>query len=164
MDAIKAILTKEIELINKQEGRDGKPHFNSEFAITHRYLCLAMFVAYFAVIGLMLVSPYVGPLGLSLFTLFVLFVFVMMLVEIKPAYRFEDIGVLDLRVCYKGEWYFTRELSAKSVSALFADSTVNPVLKQRMKEIIKNKGEIDFYDVFDLAYSKEHNLAHAHAA
>ncbi len=32
MDAIKSILVKEIERINRQEGRDGKLRFNSEFA------------------------------------------------------------------------------------------------------------------------------------
>ncbi|WP_274873451.1 YlaC family protein, partial [Serratia marcescens] len=36
MDAIKSILVKEIEQINRREGRDGKPRFNSEFARTHR--------------------------------------------------------------------------------------------------------------------------------
>jgi hypothetical protein len=51
MDAIKSILVKEIEQINRREGRDGKPRFNSEFARTHRYLCLAMFAGYFAVIA-----------------------------------------------------------------------------------------------------------------
>lgn len=53
MDAIKSILVKEIEQINRREGRDGKPRFNSEFARTHRYLCLAMFAGYFAVIAVM---------------------------------------------------------------------------------------------------------------
>ncbi|EFE94133.1 YlaC family protein [Serratia odorifera] len=158
MDAIKNILLQEIDHINQREGRDGKPRFNSEFARTHRYLCLAMFAGYFAVIGVMYPVPYLGLWSLIGFTAFVLFMFAMLLVEIKPVYRFEDIGVLDLRVCYNGEWYFTRALSAQAVAALLAEPTVGMALKSRVQEILANKGEIDFYDVYDLAYGKKlHN-------
>ncbi|AHG22210.1 membrane protein [Chania multitudinisentens RB-25] len=154
MDMIKNILVKEIEQINQQEGRDGKPRFNSEFAREHRYLCLAMFVGYFAVIAVMYPVPYMGLLAFWGFTAFVLFMFAMLLIEIKPVYRFEDIGVLDLRVCYNGEWYFTRTLSAQTTQELFNEPSISMVLKVRMQEIIANKGEIDFYDVYDLAYAK----------
>ncbi|HEI8865412.1 YlaC family protein [Serratia sp. AKBS12] len=158
MDAIKNILLQEIDHINQQEGRDGKPRFNSEFARTHRYLCLAMFAGYFAVIAVMYPVPYLGLWSLIGFTAFVLFMFAMLLVEIKPVYRFEDIGVLDLRVCYNGEWYFTRALSAQAVAELLAEPTIGMALKARVQEILANKGEIDFYDVYDLAYGKKlHN-------
>lgn len=155
MDTIKNILVKEIEQINRQEGRDGKPRFNSEFARTHRWLCFAMFAGYFAVIAVMYPVPYMGLYSFLGFTAFVLFMFAMLLIEIKPVYRFEDIGVLDLRVCYYGEWYFTRALSQQSVQALLNESTISTTFKNRMQEIIANKGEIDFYDVYDLAYSKK---------
>lgn len=154
MDAIKSILVKEIERINRQEGRDGKLRFNSEFARDHRYLCLAMFAGYFAVIAVMYQVPYMGFISFLAFTAFVLFMFAMLLIEIKPVYRFEDIGVLDLRVCYNGEWYFTRALSPQSVKALLDEPMIGAAMKTRMQEIIANKGEIDFYDVYDLAYSK----------
>ncbi|CAI0730778.1 Inner membrane protein ylaC [Serratia entomophila] len=155
MDAIKSILVKEIEGINRREGRDGKPRFNSEFARTHRYLCLAMFAGYFAVIGVMYPVPYMGFYAFLGFTAFVLFMFAMLLIEIRPVYRFEDIGVLDLRVCYNGEWYFTRELSPQAVQQLLEEPSIGAALKARMREIIANKGEIDFYDVYDMAYGKK---------
>ncbi|WON78331.1 YlaC family protein [Serratia sp. UGAL515B_01] len=155
MDAIKNILVKEIEQINNQEGRDGKPRFNSEFARNHRWLCLAMFAGYFAVIAVMYPVPYMGFYSFLGFTVFVLFMFAMLLIEIKPVYRFEDIGVLDLRVCYNGEWYFTRTLSQQAIQALLNDPAIGTVLKARILEILANKGEIDFYDVYDLAYTKK---------
>ena len=154
MDAIKSILIKEIEQINQQERRDGKPRFNSEFARDHRYLCLAMFAGYLAVVAVMYPVPYMGVLAFWGFTAFVLFMFAMLLIEIKPVYRFEDIGVLDLRVCYYGEWYFTRALSPQTVQELLNEPSISAALKARMQEIIANKGEIDFYDVYDLAYTK----------
>ncbi|MFC0225713.1 YlaC family protein [Serratia aquatilis] len=155
MDTIKNILVKEIEQINSQEGRDGKPRFNIEFARDHRWLCFAMFAGYFAVIAVMYPVPYMGLYSFLGFTAFVLFMFAMLLIEIKPVYRFEDIGVLDLRVCYNGEWYFTRALSQQAIQTLLDEPAIGPALKARMLEIIANKGEIDFYDVYDLAYSKK---------
>ncbi|ATA18084.1 inner membrane protein YlaC [Gibbsiella quercinecans] len=155
MDPLKEILNEEIDCINKREGRDGKPRFNSKFAREHRYLCLAMFAGYFAVIAVMYPVPYMGLLSFLMFTAFVLFMFAMLLLEIKPRYRFEDIGVLDLRVCYNGEWYFTRALSPAAVEALLSHPGISPVLKERVREIIANKGEVDFYDVYDLAYGKK---------
>lgn len=154
MDSVKDILIKEIELINQQEGRDGKPRFNSEFARSHHWLCLSMFVGYFAVIAVMYPVPYLGLFSFLGFTVFVLFMFAMLLVDIKPVYRFEDIGVLDLRVCYNGEWYFTRALSPQATESLLNAPDINIALKARIREIIANKGDIDFYDVYDLAYLK----------
>ncbi|MFI8418065.1 YlaC family protein [Serratia sp. NPDC078593] len=155
MDAIKNILVKEIEQINQQERRDGKPRFNSEFARNHRYLCFAMFAGYFAVIAVMYPVPYMGTWSFIGFTAFVLFMFAMLLIEIKPTYRFEDIGVLDLRVCYNGEWFFTRALSSTAVAELFAEPAISHRLKTRLQQILASKGELDFYDVYDLAYSKK---------
>lgn len=74
--------------------------------------------------------------------------------EIKPVFKFEDIGVLDLRVCYNGEWFFSRAVSMEAVDKLLNNSNINDDFKNRIKRIIENKGEIDFYDVYDLAYSK----------
>ena len=71
MDAIKSILVKEIEQINRREGRDS-PRFN-KFARTHRYLCLAMFAGYFAVNRVMYQVPYMGIYAFLGFTAFVLF-------------------------------------------------------------------------------------------
>lgn len=155
MDMIKSILVKEIERINQCEGRDGKPRFDGEFARTHRYLCLAMFAGYFAVIAVMYPVPYLGFYAFIGFSAFVLVMSALLLIEIRPVYRFEDIGVLDLRVCYNGEWYFTRELSPHAVQQLLDEPSIGAWFKTRMREIIANKGEIDFYDVYDLAYRKK---------
>lgn len=162
MGMIKNILVAEIEQINQRERRDGKPRFNSEFARNHPYLCLAMFTGYFAVVAVMYPVPYMGIAAFLGFTAFVLFMFAMLLIEIKPTYRFDDIGVLDLRVCYNGEWYFSRALSLQSVQKLLSEPSVNSELKVRVQEIVANKGEIDFYDVYDLAYRKKshHSVAH----
>jgi uncharacterized membrane protein len=141
MDAIKSILVKEIEQINRREGRDGKPRFNSEFARTHRYLCLAMFAGYFAVIAVMYQVPYMGMYAFLGFTAFVLFMFAMLLIEIRPVYN--------------GEWYFTRALSPYAVQQLLDEPSIGAALKQKMRVIIGNKGEIDFYDVYDMAYGKK---------
>lgn len=86
--------------------------------------------------------------------------FAMLLIEIRPVYRFEDIGVLDLRVCYNGEWYFTRALSPYAVQQLLDEPSIGAALKQKMRVIIGNKGEIDFYDVYDMAYGKSRRMSH----
>ena len=75
----------------------------------------------------------------------------MLLLEIKPVYRYEDIGVLDLRVCYNGEWYFSRELSEDAVRQILSAESVSAGVKNRIESIVKNKGFVDFYDVYDLA-------------
>ncbi|OQV64412.1 membrane protein, partial [Serratia nematodiphila DZ0503SBS1] len=76
--------------------------------------------------------PYMGIYAFLGFTAFVLFMFAMLLIEIRPVYRFEDIGVLDLRVCYNGEWYFTRALSPYAVQQLLDEPSIGAALKQKM--------------------------------
>jgi hypothetical protein len=75
-----------------------------------------------------------------------------LIMEIKPVFKFEDIGILDLRVCYNGEWFFSRALSTQAINEILNSKDINDDLKLRFKHIINNKGEIDFYDVYDLAY------------
>ncbi len=38
--------------------------------------------------------------------------------DVYPRYRYEDIDVLDFRVCYNGEWYNTRFVPAALVEAI----------------------------------------------
>jgi len=151
MDVVKSILNSEIERINRAEGRDGKPRINSEFFINHPWLCLAMFVGYIAVGIVMYASPYMGLGWFAGFTAFLIFMAAMLLLEIKPTYRYEDIGVLDLRVCYNGEWFFSREISSDAVNTLLNSSAVDGRFKSRVQSIVQHKGAIDFYDVYDLA-------------
>jgi len=150
MDVVKKILNSEIERINRAEGRDGKPRINSEFFINHPWLCLAMLVGYIAVGIVMYASPYMGLGWFAGFTFFLIFMSAMLLLEIKPTYRYEDIGVLDLRVCYSGEWFFIREISAEAVAKLLASNEVDSRFKSHVQRIVQNKGAIDFYDVYDL--------------
>ncbi|WAT02916.1 YlaC family protein [Rouxiella chamberiensis] len=151
MDVVKKILNSEIERINRAEGRDGKPRINSEFFANHPWLCLAMFVGYIAVGIVMYASPYMGLGWFAGFTAFLIFMAAMLLLEIKPTYRYEDIGVLDLRVCYNGEWFFSREISSDAVASLLASNDVSSRFKSHVQRIVQNKGGIDFYDVYDLA-------------
>lgn len=151
MDVIKNILNSEIDRINRLEGRDGKPRINADFFVNHPWLCLAMLAGYILVGIVMYVSPYMGLGWFAGFTAFLLFMSAMLLMEIKPTYRYEDIGVLDLRVCYNGEWYFIREISDDAVQQLLASNDVSPNIKKRIETIVRNKGAIDFYDVYDLA-------------
>ncbi|MFU2318233.1 YlaC family protein [Rahnella sp. PCH160] len=151
MDVIKNVLNSEIDRINRQEGRDGKARINGEFFVNHPWLCLAMLVGYIAVGVVMYFSPYMGIGWFIGFTAFLVFMSAMLLLEIKPVYRYEDIGVLDLRVCYNGEWYFSRELSAEAVTQILSAGSVSSWVKNRIESIVRNKGSIDFYDVYDLA-------------
>jgi len=151
MDVIKSVLNSEIERINRLEGRDGKPRIKRDFFVNLPWLCLAMLAGYILVGIVMYVSPYMGLGWFIGFTAFLLFMSAMLLMEIKPTYRYEDIGVLDLRVCYNGEWYFSREISEDAVQQLLASNEVSTRIKNRIEAIVRNKGAIDFYDVYDLA-------------
>lgn len=151
MDVIKNVLNSEIDRINRQEGRDGRARINAEFFINHPWLCLAMLVGYIAVGVVMYVSPYMGLGWFIGFTAFLVFMSAMLLLEIKPVYRYEDIGVLDLRVCYNGEWYFSRELSEDAVQQILKAESVSASVKKRIESIVQHKGFVDFYDVYDLA-------------
>jgi hypothetical protein len=158
MDVIKSVLNSEIDRINHQEGRDGKPRINAEFFVNHPWLCLAMLVGYIAVGIVMYVSPYMGIGWFIGFTAFLVFMSAMLLLEIKPVYRYEDIGVLDLRVCYNGEWYFSRELSADAVQQILSSGSVSARIKNRIESIVSHKGFVDFYDVYDLARLEQQQL------
>ncbi|WP_145590913.1 YlaC family protein [Yersinia aleksiciae] len=152
MDIIKKILIDDIARINHKEKRDGRLKFNSDFVYKHPYLCLAMLVSYFFVLVLMYLTPYFGTGYMIAFTLFFVLMSAILMMEIKPVFRFEDIGVLDLRVCYNGEWFFSRALSTQAIDEILNSENISDEFKNRFKHIISNKGEIDFYDVYDLAY------------
>ncbi|WP_145496236.1 YlaC family protein [Yersinia bercovieri] len=152
MDIIKKILIDDIARINQKEKRDGRLKFNSDFVYNHPYLCLAMLVSYFFVLVLMYLTPYFGTGYMIAFTVFFGLMSAILMMEIKPVFRFEDIGVLDLRVCYNGEWFFSRALSTQAIDEILNNKNISDQFKIRFKHIISNKGEIDFYDVYDLAY------------
>ncbi|WP_038826235.1 YlaC family protein [Yersinia pestis] len=155
MDIIKKILIDDIARINKKEKRDGRLKFNSDFVHKHPYLCLAMLVSYVFVLVLMYLTPYFGTGYMIAFTVFFVVMSAILMMEIKPVFKFEDIGVLDLRVCYNGEWFFSRALSTHAIDEILNNKNISDDFKLRFKHIISNKGEIDFYDVYDLAYMQK---------
>lgn len=100
----------------------------------------------------MYLTPYFGTGYMVAFTLFFVLMSAVLMMEIKPVFKFEDIGILDLRVCYNGEWFFSRALSTQAIDEILNSKNISDDFKIRFKHIISNKGEIDFYDVYDLAY------------
>ncbi|WP_286146159.1 YlaC family protein [Shigella sp. FC1967] len=88
-----------------EKKRRGNPHLNSQFLKNHIWLCISMVLSYVLLAALLIYSPYFGVISLVLFTVMFLVMAGILLFDIKPIYKFEDIGVLDLRVCYNGEWY-----------------------------------------------------------
>ncbi|WP_082241307.1 YlaC family protein, partial [Yersinia rohdei] len=148
----------DIARINQKENRDGRLKFNSDFVYKHPYLCLAMLISYFFVLILMYLTPYFGTGYMIAFTLFFVLMSAILMMEIKPVFKFEDIGVLDLRVCYNGEWFFSRALSTQAIEEILNSKDISDDFKLRFKNILSNKGEIDFYDVYDLAYLQNKSI------
>lgn len=54
--------------------------------------------------------------------------------DVYPRYRYEDIDVLDFRVCYNGEWYNTRFVPAALVEAILNSPRVADVQKEQLQK------------------------------
>ena len=65
-------------------------------------------------------------------------------------YRYEDIDVLDFRVCYNGEWYNTRFVPEQLLERILQSPRVGRDQKAQLQKMIATKGELSFYDVFSL--------------
>lgn len=113
MTEIQRLLTETIDDLNIREKRDNKPRFSISFIRKHPWLFIGMYVARFATLAVMLQSE---TLVDSVWLLVVLFVVLngFFFFDVAPRYRFEDIDVLDFRVCYNGEWYNTRFVPPRS--------------------------------------------------
>lgn len=68
--------------------------------------------------------------------------------DVYPRYRYEDIDVLDFRVCYNGEWYNTRFVPAALVEAILNSPRVADVHKEQLQKMIVRKGELSFLRYF----------------
>ena len=114
MTEIQRLLTETIESLNTREKRDNKPRFSISFIRKHPGLFIGMYVAFFATLAVMLQSE---TLSGSVWLLVVLFILLngFFFFDVYPRYRYEDIDVLDFRVCYNGEWYNTRFVPAALV-------------------------------------------------
>jgi hypothetical protein len=71
--------------------------------------------------------------------------------DVNPRYRYEDIDVLDFRVCYNGEWYNTRFVPPQLIDNILQSPAVEVPLKEKLQKMVATKGSLSFYDVFTLA-------------
>ncbi|CAQ90053.1 conserved hypothetical protein; putative inner membrane protein [Escherichia fergusonii ATCC 35469] len=152
MTEIQRLLTETIDDLNKREKRDNKPRFSISFIRKHPGLFIGMYVAWFATLAVMLQSE---TLVGSVWLLVVLFILLngFFFFDVYPRYRYEDIDVLDFRVCYNGEWYNTRFVPPTLIEAILHSPRVNGVQKEQLQKMIARKGDLSFYDIFTLARS-----------
>ncbi|PNU80285.1 YlaC family protein, partial [Salmonella enterica] len=71
--------------------------------------------------------------------------------DIAPRYHYNDIDVLDLRVCYNGEWYNTRFVPPTLIETILQSPQVDNEHKVQLQKMVARKGELSFYDIFTLA-------------
>ncbi|WGA39392.1 YlaC family protein [Escherichia fergusonii] len=152
MTEIQRLLTETIDDLNKREKRDNKPRFSISFIRKHPGLFIGMYVAWFATLAVMLQSE---TLVGSVWLLVVLFILLngFFFFDVYPRYRYEDIDVLDFRVCYNGEWYNTRFVPPTLIEVILHSPRVNGVQKEQLQKMIARKGDLSFYDIFTLARS-----------
>ena len=149
MTEIQHLLTETIDTLNREEKRDNRPRFSISFIRNHPGLFIAMYLGWFATLIVMLQSE---TLADSVWLLVVLFVLMngFFFFDINPRYKYEDIDVLDLRVCYNGEWYNTRYVPASLIDAILRSPRVEADKKSQLNAMISRKGNLSFYDVFSL--------------
>ena len=150
MTEIQRLLTQTIDDLNSREKRDNRPRFSISFIRKHPGLFLAMYAALLATLVVMLLSEtLIGSVWLLvvLFIVFNAFFFF----DVNPRYRYEDIDVLDFRVCYNGEWYNTRFVPGELIERIMQSPRVADPQKSQLQKMIATKGELSFYDIFTLA-------------
>ena len=149
MTEIQRLLTNTIEELNEKEKRDNLPRFSISFIRNHPWLFVAMYAAFLATLIVMLRSE---TLVDSVWLLIVLFVLLngFFFFDVYPRYRYEDIDVLDFRVCYNGEWYNTRFVPGQLIDGILQSPQVAHEQKAQLQKMIATKGELSFYDVFTL--------------
>jgi hypothetical protein len=149
MTEIQRLLSETIDDINQREKRDNRPRFSISFIRKHPGLFVGMYIAWLATLAVMLQSE---TLVDSVWLLVVLFVLLngFFFFDVYPRYRYDDIDVLDFRVCYNGEWYNTRFVPQELISAILSSPGVEASRKTQLQQMISRKGELSFYDVFTL--------------
>ena len=150
MTEIQRLLTETIESLNTREKRDNKPRFSISFIRKHPGLFIGMYVAFFATLAVMLQSE---TLSGSVWLLVVLFILLngFFFFDVYPRYRYEDIDVLDFRVCYNGEWYNTRYVPEELIENIMHSPAVEAGQKEKLQKMVSTKGQLSFYDVFTLS-------------
>jgi len=149
MSEIQRLLTQTIDELNTTEKRDNRPRFSISFIRNHPGLFIAMYLAFFATLVVMMRSD---TLADSVWLLWLMFVVLngFFFFDVYPRYRYGDIDVLDFRVCYNGEWYNTRFVPPQLIERILESNRVDHSLKTRLQKMIATKGELSFYDVFSL--------------
>lgn len=155
MQDVKQILLREIDVLNREERRDNRPRLSMSFLKNHPGLWASMYVCYALTVALIFTTEFLGWPAFWGATIFVLLMSVLMLLDVKPRYRFEDIDALDLRVCYNGEWYYVRTLSDAAIKDILNSSLVPDTVKQGIEKLLMQKGEVDFYDVYFLTWGQQ---------
>lgn len=132
MTEIQRLLTETIDDLNVREKRDNRPRFSISFIRKYPGLFIGMYVARFATLAVMLQSE---TLVDSVWLLVVLFVILNgFLFDVAPRYRFEDIDVLDFRVCYNGEWYNTRFVPPALIETILHSPRVDGERKAQLQK------------------------------
>lgn len=149
MTEIQRLLTDTIEQLNTDEKRDNRPRFSTSFIHKHPGLFIGMWIGWFATLWVMLESD---TLAGSVWLLVVLFALMngFFFFDVNPRYHYDDIDVLDLRVCYNGEWYNTRNVPPTLIDKILRSPGVDEQQKSLLHKMIATKGELSFYDIFSL--------------
>lgn len=150
MSEIQRLLTQTIDELNAREKRDNRPRFSISFIRNHPGLFIAMYLAFFATLVVMMRSE---TLADSVWLLWLLFALLngFFFFDVYPRYRYEDIDVLDFRVCYNGEWYNTRFVPPELIGNILHSNRVDGQYKTQLQKMVTTKGDLSFYDVFTLA-------------
>lgn len=132
MTEIQRLLTETIESLNTREKRDNKPALVSVLSVNIRG-CLSVCTLLFCYPG---GDVAIETLSGSVWLLVVLFILLngFFFFDVYPRYRYEDIDVLDFRVCYNGEWYNTRFVPAALVEAILNSPRVADVHKEQLQK------------------------------
>lgn len=150
MTEIQRLLNDTIEQLNVVEKRDNRPRFSVSFIRKHPGLFIGMWLGWLATLIVMMQSE---TLAGSVWLLNVLFILLngFFFFDVHPRYHFSDIDVLDLRVCYNGEWYNTRHVPSTLIDKILQSPGVDEQQKTLLQKMIARKGDLSFYDVFSLS-------------
>ncbi|AUJ82671.1 MULTISPECIES: YlaC family protein [Enterobacter] len=150
MTEIQRLLTATIDDLNTREKRDNRPRFSISFIRKHPGLFVAMYAAWLATLVVMMTSATLADSVWLLVVLFVVFN-AFFFFDVNPRYRYEDIDVLDFRVCYNGEWYNTRYVPSELIDNILHSPSVDIRQKEQLQKMVSTKGQLSFYDVFTLS-------------
>lgn len=153
MTEIQRLLNDTIEQLNITENRDNRPRFSISFIRKHPGLFIGMWVGWFATLIVMMQSE---TLAGSVWLLVVLFALLngFFFFDVNPRYHYSDIDVLDLRVCYNGEWYNTRNVPPVLIDNILQSPRVDAEKKSLLHTMLSRKGDLSFYDIFSLERSQ----------